>query len=112
MENLCLLCPDSHLLADNTVSPGCPLFVWRMMHSEVWATTAWCVEEFMEPEQEDWMMVAKFHRLAMGRQTSAPVSWHTLAWNTEHIRRRAEGMRPAAGFLNSIDRVRFAQLVR
>lgn len=113
IERLGLACPAAHSLADNTVSPGCPLYVWRMAHSTSWSLTAWCVEEFLEPEQEDWMLMSELQRPTAGEPgPAAPASWCGLAWTTEHIRRRAEGMRPAEGFLSAGDRAAFAQLVR
>lgn len=112
-ELLGLLGPGMHLLADNTVSPGCPLYVWRMVHEPAWQATAWRVEEFLEPEQEDWMLLAVLTTPAQGRPgPPAPASWRGLAWQTEHARRRAEGARPAQGFLAAAERVDFAGRVR
>mmetsp|Transcript_47615 Transcript_47615/g.149642 ORF Transcript_47615/g.149642 Transcript_47615/m.149642 type:complete len:110 (-) Transcript_47615:63-392(-) len=85
-----------------------------MLHEQAWQATAWRVEEFLEPDQEDWMLLAVLAARPEGRAAGPPVpaSWRSLAWQTEHARRRAEGMRPAQGFLRAEERVALAQHVR
>lgn len=103
----------AHLVADNVVSPGCPLFLWHVKHSPAWQSTAWALREFLELHIEDWMVVAKLaNPRAEEPLPQAPTSWHGLAWFTDHARRRSEGMRPAEGFLQPSDRAYFAQRVR
>lgn len=53
----------SHVVADNVLNPGSPVFAWnvrRCSHASIWI-----LMEFMSNEREDWMVVAD-----VGRQGS------------------------------------------
>eukprot|EP00747_Dinoflagellata_sp_TGD_P109449 gnl/TRDRNA2_/TRDRNA2_170687_c0_seq1.p1 gnl/TRDRNA2_/TRDRNA2_170687_c0~~gnl/TRDRNA2_/TRDRNA2_170687_c0_seq1.p1 ORF type:complete len:376 (+),score=65.02 gnl/TRDRNA2_/TRDRNA2_170687_c0_seq1:400-1527(+) len=112
VEQMGLLAHNACAVADNVASPGAPLFMWYMFHSTSWATTAWAVHEFLEPEHEDWIVVGVLmcppHR---NRQPPPPDVLLELAWHSNHLRRRSEGLRPAEGLVRHVDRQRFARMV-
>merc|ERR1712032_987956 len=112
LEALHLLAPGAHAVADNVVSPGAPLFLWYASSSAWWSTTSWALHEYLEPEHEDWMVLGvlvappNVHGLS-----SLPCSLNVLAWHTDHMRRRSEGLRPAEAPVRSKDRESFARYV-
>merc|ERR1712139_89560 len=67
--------------------------------------------EFLEPNTEDWMAFGLYQG-PLGPVPSAPASWHRLSWHTDHMRRRASGMRPTEGDMFEEDRVAYSRHVR
>jgi len=51
-----MLAPMACILAGNMTTPGGPLFVWHAVKSEAWLTTTWCLAEFLEHYDADWIM--------------------------------------------------------
>lgn len=51
--------PGAEVVADNSLRPGAPLFVWQLARAE--HTTLWSLPEFLEESMgvEDWMAVAQ-----------------------------------------------------
>lgn len=45
----------SHVVADNVLNPGAPVFAWNSRDME--HMTAWRLSEFMSHDREDWMVV-------------------------------------------------------
>merc|ERR1712060_290403 len=94
VERLQLLAPSAHAVADNVASPGAPLLLWHVARSRIWVSSAWALHEFLEPDHEDWMVVAKLMRRPDASTPSPPPeSLKALAWHTDHLRRRSEGFR-------------------
>mmetsp|Transcript_6158 Transcript_6158/g.13974 ORF Transcript_6158/g.13974 Transcript_6158/m.13974 type:complete len:404 (-) Transcript_6158:44-1255(-) len=112
-ERLGLLGRGAHVVADNVVSPGAPLLLWRLTYSGgVWASSAWALHEFLEPDQEDWMVIAALAQWPRpGEFPPPPEPLKVLAWETDHLRRRSEGHRPAEAPVRGVDRARFARYV-
>lgn len=51
--------PGAEVVADNTLRPGAPVYVWQLARAE--HTTLWSLPEFLEESMgvEDWMAVAQ-----------------------------------------------------
>merc|ERR1719333_1239475 len=67
--------------------------------------------EFLEPNTEDWMALGSYQG-SLGQPPPAPPLWHRLSWHTDHMRRRASGMRPTEGDMFEEDRVAYSRYVR
>ncbi|CAE7209643.1 COMT [Symbiodinium sp. CCMP2592] len=102
---------DSRLLADNVALPGAPLLLWNLAFSPSWELTAFAMTEFHEPNTEDWMALGRYCGPA-GPAPAAPASWQHLSWHTDHMRRRACGLRPTEGDMFEADRVAYSRHVR
>jgi len=98
-------------VADNVALPGAPLLLWHLAFSPSWDLTAYAMMEFFEPNTEDWMALGEYAGPA-GRAPPAPASWHRLSWHTDHMRRRAGGLRPTEGDMFEEDRVAYSRYVR
>ncbi|CAE7475624.1 COMT, partial [Symbiodinium sp. KB8] len=102
---------NSRLLADNVALPGAPLLLWNLAFSPSWELTAFAMTEFHEPNTEDWMALGRYRGPA-GPAPAAPASWQHLSWHTDHMRRRACGLRPTEGDMFEADRVAYSRHVR
>mmetsp|Transcript_68174 Transcript_68174/g.220292 ORF Transcript_68174/g.220292 Transcript_68174/m.220292 type:complete len:279 (-) Transcript_68174:228-1064(-) len=98
-------------LADNVALPGAPLLLWHLAFGPAWDLTAYAMMEFLEPNTEDWMALGRYQGPA-GRPPHAPASWYRLSWHTDHMRRRASGLRPMEGDMFEQDRVAYSRHVR
>ncbi|CAE8735468.1 unnamed protein product [Polarella glacialis] len=98
-------------VADNVALPGAPLLLWRLAFSPSWDLTAYAMMEFFEPNTEDWMALGQYLGPA-GDPPPAPASWQRLSWHTDHMRRRACGLRPTEGDMFEADRVAYSRHVR
>lgn len=62
LEQLRAMGPGSRLLADNTLKPGAPEFLWNLLHCTPTVPHAgflsWSVPEFLTDSCEDWMTAA------------------------------------------------------
>mmetsp|Transcript_57129 Transcript_57129/g.133189 ORF Transcript_57129/g.133189 Transcript_57129/m.133189 type:complete len:314 (-) Transcript_57129:29-970(-) len=111
-EWLNALSVSSKAVIDNVVSPGAPLLLWRAVCDRSWATRVWALKEFLEPDQEDWMVVVTIRRRPdLSAHPTAPEELRVLAWQAEHFRRRSEGYRPAEAPVRPGDRASFAHEV-
>eukprot|EP00746_Dinoflagellata_sp_MGD_P155181 gnl/MRDRNA2_/MRDRNA2_85240_c0_seq1.p1 gnl/MRDRNA2_/MRDRNA2_85240_c0~~gnl/MRDRNA2_/MRDRNA2_85240_c0_seq1.p1 ORF type:complete len:426 (+),score=68.05 gnl/MRDRNA2_/MRDRNA2_85240_c0_seq1:218-1495(+) len=109
IEHWCLFLPSATLVADNVVAPGAPLLLWHVMLSDAWNASAWSLHEFLEDGIEDWMLVGSKVDTRPGNIAPVPVLLRALAWESDHMRRRLEGLRPAEGAILKDDRASFAQ---
>jgi len=112
MEHLQLFKNSAHVIADNVASPGAPLLLWYVLQSKVWVSMRWALCEFLEPNHEDWMVLGVLEAYPnVCEPVSAPESLRILAWQTDHLRRRSEGLRPAEPPVGSLERMHFARYV-
>lgn len=111
IELLALPAPHAHILADNVITPGAPLFLWYAVHSEAWHTTVWSLNEFLEPDVVDWMVAASYVNPNAATPIAAPTQLKDLSWFTDHMRRRSEGARPAEGLVRHRDRLELTRRV-
>jgi len=98
-------------VADNVALPGAPLLLWHLAFSRSWSLTAYAMMEFYEPNTEDWMALGEYAG-PTAEHLPAPISWHRLSWHTDHMRRRASGLRPTEGDMFEEDRVAYSRHVR
>lgn len=112
LEGLHALGPGCVEVADNVALPGAPLLLWKLAFSGAWSLRAYAVTEFFEPNTEDWVAVAEYLGPAGAPAPPAPASWHRLSWHTDHMRRRAGGLRPTEGDMFEEDRVAYSRHVR
>lgn len=98
-------------VADNVALPGAPLLLWHLAFSRSWSLTAYAMMEFFEPNTEDWMALGEYAG-PTAEHPPAPISWHRLSWHTDHMRRRASGLRPTEGDMFEEDRVAYSRHVR
>lgn len=112
LERLAAPAPHCQAVADNVVLPGAPLYLWEMTRHQAWATIVWALPEFLEPNVEDWMCVSAYLSPTLERPPPAPPEWVALSWHTDHMRRRAQGMRPGESHMTEDDRVGYARRVR
>lgn len=98
-------------IADNVALPGAPLLLWHLAFSPSWELTAYAMMEFFEPNTEDWMALGTYLG-PLGPAPPAPASWRKLSWHTDHMRRRACGLRPTEGDMFETDRVAYSRYVR
>merc|ERR1711862_407452 len=113
-ERLAILPLQSHVVADNVALPGAPLLLWRFARSPSWRLTAYAMTEFFEANTEDWVAVGSYTGVGLNYKdvVDPPVSWQRLSWHTDHMRRRASGLRPAEGDMFEEDRVAYSRYVR
>mmetsp|Transcript_62829 Transcript_62829/g.205094 ORF Transcript_62829/g.205094 Transcript_62829/m.205094 type:complete len:881 (+) Transcript_62829:1687-4329(+) len=112
LERLLAFAPGGIAVADNVVLPGAPLYLWVVTRHIAWATTVWALQEFLEPNVEDWMCVSEYCAPLFPEVDEPPVSWQRLSWHTDHMRRRAQGMRPGENLMAEQDRVSYARYIR
>lgn len=121
LERLRAPAPAARTLADNVVLPGAPLYLWRMTRHPAWETKVWAMEEFLEPGVEDWLCLSALllppspetpSAAAAAAIEPAPRGWRRLAWHTDHMRRRAQGLRPGEMGMEAADRSEYAAVVR
>merc|ERR1712137_299830 len=98
-------------VADNVALPGAPLLLWHLAFCPSWTLTAYAMMEFLEPNTEDWMALGRYRGHA-GKAPTPPKSWERLSWHTDHMRRRAGGLRPTEGDMFEEDRVAYSRHVR
>uniref|UniRef100_A0A7S1WLI2 catechol O-methyltransferase n=1 Tax=Alexandrium catenella TaxID=2925 RepID=A0A7S1WLI2_ALECA len=98
-------------LADNVALPGAPLLLWNLAFGPSWDLHCYAMTEFFEPNTEDWMAVGTY-KGRLGEAPPAPVSWQRLSWHTDHMRRRAGGLRPTEGDMFEEDRIAYSRHVR
>mmetsp|Transcript_98901 Transcript_98901/g.304813 ORF Transcript_98901/g.304813 Transcript_98901/m.304813 type:complete len:307 (-) Transcript_98901:114-1034(-) len=111
LEHLDALSAGCLEVADNVALPGAPLLLWHLAFGPSWHLRAYAMMEFLEPNTEDWMAVGTY-KGRVGTAPPAPRSWHRLSWHTDHMRRRAGGLRPTEGDMFEEDRVAYSRHVR
>jgi len=111
LEHLGALAVDGMEVADNVALPGAPLLLWHLAFGPSWTLVAYAMVEFFEPNTEDWMALGKYTGPA-GDAPPAPASWERLSWHTDHMRRRACGLRPTEGDMFEEDRVVYSRHIR
>jgi len=111
LEQLGAVARGGVAIADNVALPGAPLLLWHLAFSPSWELTAYAMMEFFEPNTEDWMVLGTYGGPA-GSAPPAPASWQKLSWHTDHMRRRACGLRPTEGDMFETDRVAYSRYVR
>merc|ERR1712187_358051 len=111
LEHLGALAVDALESADNVALPGAPLLLWHLAFCPSWALTAYAMMEFLEPNTEDWMALGRYLGY-VGEAPTPPASWRRLSWHTDHMRRRAVGLRPTEGDMFEEDRVAYSRHVR
>mmetsp|Transcript_36868 Transcript_36868/g.102308 ORF Transcript_36868/g.102308 Transcript_36868/m.102308 type:complete len:267 (-) Transcript_36868:63-863(-) len=99
------------VVADNVALPGAPLLLWHLAFGPSWDLQAYAMMEFLEHNTEDWVAVGTYQGRA-GDPPPAPASWHRLSWHTDHMRRRAGGLRPTEGDMFEEDRVAYSRHIR
>lgn len=112
LERLTAPAPDGIAVADNVVLPGAPLYLWRMTRHPAWSTMVWALQEFLEPGVEDWMCVSSYKAPLFPEVPAPPPGWTRLSWHTDHMRRRAQGMRPGERGMTEEDRSSYAEEIR
>jgi len=112
LERYAALAPGGRAVADNVALPGAPLYLWEMTRHPAWETSVWALQEFLEANVEDWMCVSTYLAPDFRRPASAPPGWQQLSWHTDHMRRRAQGMRPGEQGMAEVDRVLYAEYIR
>jgi len=112
IEHFNLLAPGGHAVADNVALPGAPLYLWEVTHHPAWETCAWALQEFLEPNVEDWMCCSIYVAPVFPDIPPPPEGWQKLSWHTDHMRRRAQGMRPGESGMAEIDRIQYSQYIR
>eukprot|EP00747_Dinoflagellata_sp_TGD_P094648 gnl/TRDRNA2_/TRDRNA2_166191_c1_seq5.p1 gnl/TRDRNA2_/TRDRNA2_166191_c1~~gnl/TRDRNA2_/TRDRNA2_166191_c1_seq5.p1 ORF type:complete len:504 (-),score=79.15 gnl/TRDRNA2_/TRDRNA2_166191_c1_seq5:36-1547(-) len=114
LELLSAIAPRGLEVADNVALPGAPLLLWRLAKSASWLLTAYAMMEFFEPNTEDWMAVGEYQGPCRPTAAAppAPIGWQRLNWHTDHMRRRAGGLRPTEGDMFEADRVAYSRHVR
>merc|ERR1711972_201390 len=88
------------------------LYIWEMTRHAAWDTSVWALQEFLEANVEDWMCVSAYLAPDFRRPAVAPPGWQQLSWHTDHMRRRAQGMRPGERGMAEVDRVLYAEYIR
>lgn len=111
LELMNALSVNSIEVADNVALPGAPLLLWHLAFGPSWTLVVYAMMEFLEPNTEDWMALGRYKGHA-GEAPPAPKSWQRLSWHTDHMRRRATGLRPTEGDMFEEDRVAYSRYVR
>lgn len=79
LEEMRLMFPECRLVADNTVKPGAPVYVWHCTTSPSYKTTNFTLHEFLESSIEDWQVVCDYQGpLAGPLGEPRPLPWERV----------------------------------
>jgi len=90
LEELYLLAPAAAILADNTLKPAAPHFVWMVNKSRSYRAINWSVGEFVQYYVEDWMVAAEYLGPTGNQVPWPPAALDRLAWDSDRWRRKSE----------------------
>jgi len=89
-----VLARGSIIVADNTLKPGAPTFLWRLLYNDSFEVSIASVTEFAMPGVEDWLAIAEYVRPGMknmSSQVGPSRELEELEWWADRMRVRAVG---------------------